>query len=89
MVFLYFVANSLKEVESGQMAKMGPNVGLNIQFPYYPVGPVDISPGLRFMTYSYEANHLGSLKALQIGGICKYRLKTHIVLFSRKPSSDT
>ena len=54
-----FVASSLKEVESGQMAKMGPNVGLNIQFPYYPLGPVDISPGLRFMTFSYEANHLG------------------------------
>ena len=50
-----FVANSLKEVEpsprKGQMADMGPNIGLNIQFPYYPVGPVDISPGLRFMTF--------------------------------------
>ena len=66
-----FVANSLKEVEpsprEGQMADMGPNIGLNIQFPYYPVGPVDISPGLRFMTFSYKADHLGALKALQIG----------------------
>ena len=70
------------------MAKMGPNVGLNIQFPYYHVGPIDISPGLRFMTFSYEANHLGSLKAAQIGAFTEYRLKTHIVFFSRKPSSD-
>ena len=34
-----FAANSLKEVgdenpRSGQMAEMGPNIGLNIQFPY-------------------------------------------------------
>ena len=60
-----FGASSLKEVEpssrAGQLAQMGPNVGINIQFPYYPVGPVDISPGLRFMTFSYEANHLGNL----------------------------
>ena len=74
-----FVANSLKEVESsprsGQMAEMGPNLGLNIQFPYYPAGPVDISPGLRFMTFSYKANHLGSLKALQIGAFANINLR--------------
>ena len=75
-----FVANSLKEVDSGQMAEMGPNLGLNMQFPYYPVGPVDISPGLRLMTFSYEANHLGSLKAAQIG-ICKYQFKTNSIFF--------
>ncbi len=70
-----FAANSLKEVESGQMAEMGPNVGLNIQFPYYPLGPIDISPGLRFMTFSYKANHLGSLKALQVGAFTNINLR--------------
>ena len=76
-----FTASSLKEVESGQMAKMGPNIGLNIQFPYYPIGPVDISPGLRFMTYSYEANHLGSLKALQIGTFVNIDLRPILYFF--------
>ena len=76
-----FAANSLKDVESGQMAKMGPNVGLNIQFPYYPVGPIDISPGLRFMTFSYEANHLGSLKAAQIGAFANIDLRPILYFF--------
>jgi len=76
-----FVANSLKEVESGQMAEMGPNLGLNIQFPYYPVGPVDISPGLRFMTFSYKANHLGSLKAVQIGAFTNINLRPILYFF--------
>ena len=76
-----FAASSLKEVESGQMAKMGPNVGLNIQFPYFPTGPVDISPGLRFMTYSFEANHLGALKALQIGAFVNIDLRPILYFF--------
>ncbi len=80
-----FVANSLKEVDSsprsGQMAEMGPNVGINIQFPYYPIGPVDISPGLRLMTFSYEANHLGSLKALQIGMFSNINLRPILYFF--------
>ena len=74
-----FVANSLKEVENspreGQMAEMAPNVGLNLQFPYYPIGPIDISPGFRLMTFGYEANHLGSLKALQVGTFANLNLK--------------
>ena len=76
-----FVANSLKEVDSGQMAEMGPNLGLNLQFPYYPVGPVDISPGLRLMTFSYEANHLGSLKAAQIGVFANVNLRPILYFF--------
>ena len=56
-----FVANSLTEVENspreGKMAEMlPPNIGLNLQFPYYPVGPIDISPGFRLMTFGYKAN---------------------------------
>lgn len=80
-----FGASSLKEVEpssrAGQLAQMGPNVGINIQFPYYPVGPVDISPGLRFMTFSYEANHLGNLKALQIGTLANINLRPILFFF--------
>ena len=80
-----FGASSLKEVEpssrAGQLAQMGPNVGLNIQFPYYPVGPVDISPGLRLMTFSYKANHLGDLKALQIGTFANINLRPILFFF--------
>ena len=80
-----FVANSLKEVEpsprSGEMAEMGPNLGLNIQFPYYPVGPVDISPGFRLMTFSYKASHLGSLKALQVGTFANINLSPILYFF--------
>ena len=80
-----FVANSLIEVDgsprSGEMAKMGPNIGLNVQFPYYPIGPVDISPGLRLMTFSYEANHLGALKALQIGTFMSISLQPILYFF--------
>ena len=80
-----FAANSLIEVDgsprSGKMAEMGPNVGLNIQFPYYPAGPVDISPGLRLMTFSYKADHLGSLKALQIGTFANINLRPILYFF--------
>ena len=69
-----FAANSLKEIDTEKLAKMGPNIGFNFQFPYYPVGPIDISPGIRIMTFSYEANHLGSLKALQIGATSNFDL---------------
>ena len=69
------------------MADMGPNIGINIQFPYYPVGPVDISPGLRFMTFSYKADHLGDLKALQIGTFTNIDLRPILYFFSRKPTS--
>ena len=80
-----FGASSLIEVEPssrvGQLAQMGPNLGLNIQFPYYPVGPVDISPGLRLMTFSYKANHLGDLKALQIGAFANINLRPILYFF--------
>ena len=69
-----FAANSLKEVDTKKLAKMGPNLGLNFQFPFYPIGPIDVSPGIRFMTFSYEANHLGALKAVQIGGFSNFDL---------------
>tara|TARA_Y100001970_G_C14237009_1_gene862444 strand:- start:1024 stop:1986 length:963 start_codon:yes stop_codon:yes gene_type:complete len=69
-----FVANSLKEVDTQKMAKMGANIGLNLQFPYFPIGPIDVSAGIRFMTYSFEANHLGALKALSIGGFSNFDL---------------
>ena len=65
------------------MADMGPNIGLNIQFPYYPVGPVDISPGLRFMTFSYKADHLGALKALQIGTFTNINLRPILYFFQK------
>ena len=76
-----FVAQSLKEVETEKMAKMAPNIGLNIQFPYYPIGPLDVSPGFRMMTFGYEANHLGALKALQLGPFANFNLRPILYFF--------
>ena len=50
--------------------KMTPNLGFTAQFPYYPVGALDISPGLKFMTYSFEASFQGLVQAYSIISIC-------------------
>ena len=41
--------------------KMTPNLVLLLT-SYYPVGALDISPGLKFMTYSFEASFQGLSK---------------------------
>ena len=46
--------------------KMNPNLGFNIQFPYFPIGALDVSPGLRVMNYSFETTFQGRIEAIQI-----------------------
>lgn len=60
-----FTTVSIQE-EDGS-SKLASNFGASFQFPYYPIGAVDISPGLRFMTFGYEASHQGKIQALQLG----------------------
>lgn len=60
-----FTAVSIQE-EDGS-SKLASNFGASFQFPYYPIGAVDISPGLRFMTFGYEASHQGKIQAFQVG----------------------
>ena len=58
---LPFLAAIITE-ENGTF-KLTPNFGATIQFPYYPIGALDISPGFRLMSFSYEASHQGSVQA--------------------------
>ena len=60
-----FSAVSIQEEDKS--SKLASNLGVSFQFPYYPIGAVDISPGLRFMTFGYEASHQGKVQAFQIG----------------------
>ena len=55
--------------------KMTPNLGFTAQFPYYPVGALDISPGLKFMTYSFEASFQGLVQAIQLSPFASFDFK--------------
>ena len=55
--------------------KMTPNLGITAQFPYYPIGALDISPGLRFMTYSFEASFQGLVQAIQLSPYASFDFK--------------
>ena len=66
-------ALSLKE-ENGSF-KMTPNIGATIQMPYFPVGALDISPGFRFMLYSFEASHQGLVQAIQFSTFGSFDFK--------------
>ncbi len=66
-------AVSLQE-ENGTF-KMTPNFGASIQWPYLPIGALDVSPGLRIMTFSYEASHQGKVQALQLGAGANFDFK--------------
>lgn len=66
-------AVSLQE-EDGSF-KMTPNFGFTAQFPYYPIGALDISPGLKFMTYSFEASFQGLVQAVQLSPFASFDFK--------------
>ena len=66
-------AVSLQE-ENGTF-KMTPNFGASIQWPYIPIGALDVSPGLRIMNFSYEASHQGKVQALQLGAGANFDFK--------------
>ena len=44
------------------------NIGIGIQAPYFPVGAVDISPGLKIMTFGFDNPDMGLVDAIQLGG---------------------
>ena len=62
-----FAAQSLKETTktSGTKETLYPNFTGSIQFPYFPIGAVDISPGFRFMNFGWENSYNGKWKCLQ------------------------
>lgn len=55
--------------------KLTPNFGFTAQFPYYPIGALDISPGLKFMTYSFEASFQGLVQAIQLSPFASFDFK--------------
>ncbi len=72
-------AVSLQE-EDGSF-KMTPNLGASFQMPYFPVGALDISPGIKLMTYSFEASHQGNVQALQIATFANFDFKPIFYFF--------
>ena len=69
------IATAVSLQEENGTWKMNPNFGASIQLPYYPIGALDISPGFRVMSFSYEASHQGSVQALQFGTNASFDFK--------------
>ena len=61
-----FAMASLKD--SANTTTLAPNLGIGIQAPYFPVGAVDISPGLKIMTFGFDNPDMGVVNAIQLGG---------------------
>ena len=61
-----FAMASLKD--SLKTTTLAPNLGIGIQAPYFPVGAVDISPGLKIMTFGFDNPDMGVVNAIQLGG---------------------
>ena len=61
------VLSAVSIQEEDGTSKIASNLGVSFQLPYYPIGAVDISPGIRFMTFGYEASYHGKVQAFQIG----------------------
>ena len=47
---------------------MNVNLGVGFQSPYFQLGAVDISPGLKLMSYGFDSPDMGDIKAIQAIG---------------------
>ncbi|MBL7012904.1 MAG: hypothetical protein ISR83_00650 [Candidatus Marinimicrobia bacterium] len=54
--------------EYGKPASI-PNLGISMNWPYYEIGPVDLSPGGRIVTIGFQDGQIPSFQALSIGGV--------------------
>ena len=54
--------------DSLKTTTLAPNLGIGIQAPYFPVGAVDISPGLKIMTFGFDNPEMGVVDAIQLVG---------------------
>ena len=72
-----FSAASLKESEkyAGPKEKIYPNLTGSIQFPYFQMGAVDISPGIRLMNYGFENSTNGQWKCMQVAAFTSVDFK--------------
>ena len=63
-----FAMASLQAADTVEATILQPNLGIGFQAPYFPVGAVDISPGLKIMTYGFDNPDMGIVNAIQLGG---------------------
>jgi hypothetical protein len=68
-----FTAVSLQEDDGTD--KLSMNLGGSFQFPYFPIGALDISPGFRFMSYGFEASHQGKVQAINLSAFSSFDFK--------------
>lgn len=66
-------AVSIKEEDDTFKAVM--NLGGSFQLPYYPIGALDISPGIRAMTYGYEVSTQGKVQAINLAAFSTFDFK--------------
>ena len=50
--------------DSLKKTTLAPNLGVGIQAPYFPVGAVDISPGLKIMTFGFDNPDMGVVNGI-------------------------
>jgi len=58
---------SLRGDSLGQV-NLDVNLGAGFQSPYFQLGAVDISPGLKLMTYGFNSPVMGDISAIQLAG---------------------
>ncbi|MFL2983131.1 MAG: hypothetical protein ACJZ12_01910 [Candidatus Neomarinimicrobiota bacterium] len=68
-----YTAYSLEE-DDGSF-DLPPNLGFSFQLPYYPIGAIDVSPGFRAMTFSFDASKQGLVKAIQLAATASIDFK--------------
>lgn len=66
-------AISIKEEDNSSKIVM--NLGGSFQLPYYPIGALDISPGIRAMTYGYEVSTQGKVQAINLAAFSTFDFK--------------
>ena len=69
------IMSSISIKEQDGSSKLAPNLGVSFQLPYYPIGALDISPGLRFMTYGFEASSQGKVQAFNLAAFSTFDFK--------------
>ena len=57
------------------LTKLSFNLGVGFQAPYFPLGAIDISPGIKLMTYGFDNPEMGDVKGFQAAGIMSVDFK--------------
>ena len=71
----YPVVSAVSIQEDDGTSKIVMNLGGSFQLPYYPIGALDISPGIRAMTYGYEVSTQGKVQAINLAAFSTFDFK--------------